>query len=91
MLPKVATDDRTVIITSVNEAFARPNSLLGLFRESFQVGEGIGHLLDNVLVVAVDAKAFDQLLQGRAPTLLPPAGEDHGPQLRQQLHDRGLR
>ena len=58
LLPKVATDDRTVIITSVNEAFARPNSLLGLFRESFQVGEGIGHLLDNVLVVAVDAKAF---------------------------------
>ena len=58
MLPKVATDDRTVIITSVNEAFARPNSLLGLFRESFQVGEGIGHLLNNVLVVAVDAKAF---------------------------------
>jgi len=38
VLPKVATDDRTVIITSVNEAFARPNSLLGLFRESFQVG-----------------------------------------------------
>ncbi|XP_002456849.1 uncharacterized protein At4g15970 [Sorghum bicolor] len=58
VLPKVATDDRTVIITSVNEAFARPNSLLGLFRESFQVGEGIGHLLNNVLVVAVDAKAF---------------------------------
>ena len=60
LLPKVATDDRTVIITSVNEAFARPNSLLGLFRESFQVGEGIGHLLNNVLVVAVDAKAYER-------------------------------
>ncbi|WVZ67639.1 LOW QUALITY PROTEIN: hypothetical protein U9M48_016690 [Paspalum notatum var. saurae] len=58
LLPSVATDDRTVIITSVNEAFARPNSLLGLFRESFRGGEGIERLLDHVLVVAVDAMAF---------------------------------
>ena len=58
MLPKVATDDRTVIITSVNEAFARPNSLLGLFRERFRAGEGTKHLLDHVLVVAVDTVAF---------------------------------
>ncbi|TVU36025.1 hypothetical protein EJB05_17935, partial [Eragrostis curvula] len=58
LLPKVATDDRTVIITSVNEAFARPNSLLGVFRESFRAGEGIEHLLNHVLVDAVDAKAF---------------------------------
>jgi hypothetical protein len=59
LLPRVATDDdRTVILTSVNEAFARPNSLLGLFRESFRAGEGTEHLLDHVLVVAVDAMAF---------------------------------
>ncbi|EAY77007.1 hypothetical protein OsI_04964 [Oryza sativa Indica Group] len=58
LLPKVATDDRTVIITSVNEAFARPNSLLVLFRESFAAGEKIAHLLDHVLVVAVDPAAF---------------------------------
>ncbi|XP_071683732.1 uncharacterized protein At4g15970-like [Lolium perenne] len=58
LLPKVATDDRTVIITSVNEAFARPGSLLDLFRESFYAGEKINHLLDHVLVVAVDAAAY---------------------------------
>ena len=58
LLPKVATDDGTVIITSVNEAFARPNSLLDLFRESFRAGEGIEHLLSHVLVVAVDDMAF---------------------------------
>ncbi|KAJ1286850.1 hypothetical protein BS78_03G383700 [Paspalum vaginatum] len=58
LLPSVATDDKTVIITSVNEAFARPDSLLGLFRESFRGGEGIEHLLAHVLVVAVDAMAF---------------------------------
>jgi hypothetical protein len=58
LLPKVATDDGTVIITSVNEAFARPGSLLDVFRESFRAGEGIEHLLDHVLVVAVDDAGF---------------------------------
>ncbi|XP_006645244.1 uncharacterized protein At4g15970-like [Oryza brachyantha] len=59
LLPKVATEDRTVIITSVNEAFARPGSLLDLFRESFLAGDRIARLLDHVLVVAVDPAAFD--------------------------------
>ncbi|KAI5002845.1 hypothetical protein ZWY2020_027495 [Hordeum vulgare] len=58
LLPKVATDDRTVIITSVNEAFARPGSLLGLFRESFHAGERIDHFLDHLIVVAVDPMAY---------------------------------
>uniref|UniRef100_A0A0E0JSW9 Nucleotide-diphospho-sugar transferase domain-containing protein n=1 Tax=Oryza punctata TaxID=4537 RepID=A0A0E0JSW9_ORYPU len=58
LLPKVAMDDRTVIITSVNEAWARPGSLLDLFRDSFKNGEGIAHLLDHVLVVAVDPAGF---------------------------------
>ncbi|CAM0884384.1 unnamed protein product [Alopecurus aequalis] len=58
LLPKVATDDKTVIITSVNEAFARPGSLLGLFRESFYAGERIAHLLDHLLVIAVDRAAY---------------------------------
>jgi hypothetical protein len=57
LLPKVATDDRTVIITSVNEAFARPGSLLDLFRESFYAGEKISHLLDHLVVVAIDSAA----------------------------------
>ncbi|KAL5226593.1 hypothetical protein ABZP36_014858 [Zizania latifolia] len=60
LLPKVAMEDRTVIITSVNEAWARPGSLLDLFRDSFKNGEGIAHLLDHVLVVAVDPAGFDR-------------------------------
>ncbi|KAM0931356.1 hypothetical protein ACQ4PT_000396 [Festuca glaucescens] len=58
LLPKVATEDRTVIITSVNEAFARPGSLLDLFRESFYAGDGIAHFLNHTLIVAVDATAY---------------------------------
>ncbi|KAL6877624.1 hypothetical protein ACP4OV_012839 [Aristida adscensionis] len=58
LLPKVATEDGTVIITSVNEAWARPNSLMGLFRESFRNGEGIAHLLNHTLIVALDEGGF---------------------------------
>jgi hypothetical protein len=58
LLPKVAMEDRTVIITSVNEAWAAPGSLLDLYRDSFKNGEGIAHLLDHVLVVAVDPAGF---------------------------------
>uniref|UniRef100_A0ACD5XF56 Uncharacterized protein n=1 Tax=Avena sativa TaxID=4498 RepID=A0ACD5XF56_AVESA len=58
LLPKVATDDGTVIITSVNEAWAEPGSLLDLFREGFKNGEDTAHLLNHTLIVAVDAGAL---------------------------------
>ncbi|KAL6909557.1 hypothetical protein ACP4OV_001838 [Aristida adscensionis] len=51
-------DDRTVIITCVNQAWAAPGSLLDLFMESFRVGDGIAHLLDHVLIVAMDPTAM---------------------------------
>jgi hypothetical protein len=38
----------------VNEAWARPNSLLDLYLESFKNGEGTARLLSHVLVVALD-------------------------------------
>ncbi|PUZ36069.1 hypothetical protein GQ55_9G010600 [Panicum hallii var. hallii] len=51
-------DDRTVIITCVNHAWAAPGSLLDLFLESFRVGDGIADLLDHVLIVAMDPLAM---------------------------------
>ncbi|CAN6321951.1 unnamed protein product [Urochloa humidicola] len=51
-------DDRTVIITCVNEAWAAPGSLLDLFLESFRAGEGISHLLGHLLIVAMDPPAM---------------------------------
>jgi hypothetical protein len=59
LLPKVAMEDKTVIITSVNEAWAQPNSLLDLYLESFKNGEDTAHLLSHVLVVALDPAGFD--------------------------------
>ncbi|KAJ4798536.1 Nucleotide-diphospho-sugar transferase family protein [Rhynchospora pubera] len=60
LLQKAATDDKTVIITSVNEAWATPNSLLDLFLESFHIGKNIEHLLSHLIIVALDPKAFER-------------------------------
>jgi hypothetical protein len=40
-------EDRTVILTSVNEVWTRPNSLLDIFLDSFKNGEDTAHLLDH--------------------------------------------
>ncbi|KAF8648597.1 hypothetical protein HU200_064641 [Digitaria exilis] len=60
LLPKVAMEDKTVILTPVNEAWARPGSLLDLYLESFKNGEDIAHLVNHVLVVALDSLGFDR-------------------------------
>ena len=52
-------ENRTVIITSVNEAWAQPGSLLDLYLESFRNGVDIAHLLNHLLVVALDARGFE--------------------------------
>jgi Nucleotide-diphospho-sugar transferase len=47
ILLKIASmSDNTVILTSVNEAWTAPNSLLDLFLESFHASEEIEHLLN---------------------------------------------
>ncbi|KAF8754900.1 hypothetical protein HU200_011360 [Digitaria exilis] len=53
-------EDRTVIITSVNEAWAQPGSLLDIYLERFKNGEEIAHLLNHLLVVALDAGGFER-------------------------------
>ncbi|KAM0890514.1 hypothetical protein ACQ4PT_027001 [Festuca glaucescens] len=58
VLKNASMEDGTVIMTSINRAYAAPGSLLDLFMESFRLGEGTAHLLDHVLIVAVDPGAF---------------------------------
>ncbi|XP_066380175.1 uncharacterized protein At1g28695-like isoform X2 [Miscanthus floridulus] len=59
LLRAVADEDRTVIMTSVNEAWAAQDSLLDLFLESFRSGERIAHFVDHLLVVALDGGALE--------------------------------
>ncbi|CAO2167543.1 unnamed protein product [Urochloa humidicola] len=58
LLSKVATEDRTVILTTVNEVWTRPNSLLDIFLGGLRGGEDTAHLVDHVLIVTVDAGSF---------------------------------
>lgn len=60
LLPRVAMEDRTVILTLANEAWTQPGSLLDIYRESFRNGEDTERFLNHVLVIAVDAGGFDR-------------------------------
>ncbi|XP_037410027.1 uncharacterized protein At1g28695-like [Triticum dicoccoides] len=60
LLRTVADEHKTVIMTSVNEAWAAEGSLLDLLLESFRAGERIAHFVDHLLVVALDAGALER-------------------------------
>jgi hypothetical protein len=51
-------EDKTVIMTFTNGAFASPGSLLDLFLHSFRVGVRTAPLLRHLIIVAVDDKAY---------------------------------
>ncbi|BAT06385.1 Os08g0530066 [Oryza sativa Japonica Group] len=63
VLRNASMDDRTVIMTSINRAYAAPGSLLDLFLESFRLGEGTEPLLKHVLIVAMDPAALARCRQ----------------------------
>lgn len=62
ILQKAAMVDKTVIITTLNQAWATPNSMIDLFLESFRLGDGISSFLDHLIIVALDQKAYDRCI-----------------------------
>ncbi|KAF8397806.1 hypothetical protein HHK36_016729 [Tetracentron sinense] len=58
VLKEAAMEDRTVILTTLNEAWASPDSIIDLFLESFQTGDHTRRLLDHLVVIALDQKAY---------------------------------
>ncbi|GAA0141785.1 hypothetical protein LIER_02844 [Lithospermum erythrorhizon] len=57
-----AMDNKTVILTTLNEAWASPNSIVDLFLESFRIGEQTRPFLKNLVLIALDEKAFSRCL-----------------------------
>lgn len=55
-------EDKTVILTTLNEAWAVPGSLFDLFLESFRIGVHTRKLLYHLVVVALDQKAYARCL-----------------------------
>ncbi|XP_062193492.1 uncharacterized protein At4g15970-like [Phragmites australis] len=63
LLRRAAMEDKTIIMTFTNEAWTAPGSLMDLFLESFRTGVRTEPLLKHLVIVAVDAKAFERCQQ----------------------------
>lgn len=59
VLKRAATQNKTVIITTLNSAWIAPNSIFDLFLESFKVGNETKGLLNHMVVVALDRNAYN--------------------------------
>ncbi|XP_052176266.1 uncharacterized protein At1g28695-like isoform X1 [Diospyros lotus] len=78
-LAETATENRTVIIAVVNEAYVEgDNAMLDLFMDAFWLGEGTQGLRDHLLVVAADQTSYDRckFLRLHCYRLENSAGED---------------
>ncbi|PIN09197.1 hypothetical protein CDL12_18223 [Handroanthus impetiginosus] len=62
VLKDASMKDNSVILTTLNEAWAAPNSVIDLFLESFRIGEKTRHLLNHLVIVSLDQKAFSRCL-----------------------------
>ncbi|KQJ90910.1 uncharacterized protein At4g15970 [Brachypodium distachyon] len=60
LLRSAAMEDDTIIMTYTNEAWTLPGSLLDLFLESFRIGVKTQPLLKHLVIVTVDARAFER-------------------------------
>ncbi|CAL0322303.1 unnamed protein product [Lupinus luteus] len=62
VLKNASMADKTVIITTLNDAWAEPGSIFDLFLESFHKGNQTEKLLKHLVVVALDRKAYARCL-----------------------------
>ncbi|MFS7894122.1 putative nucleotide-diphospho-sugar transferase [Helianthus anomalus] len=59
VLKAASMQDNTVILTTLNEAWADPNnSILDLFLTSFRLGYHTSRLLNHLVIITLDQKAF---------------------------------
>ncbi|MCL7050557.1 hypothetical protein MKW94_008785 [Papaver nudicaule] len=63
VLKAASTKDKTVILTTLNEAWTTPNSILDLFLESFKIGENTKNLLSHLVISCIDHKAYERCLK----------------------------
>ncbi|XP_026380539.1 uncharacterized protein At4g15970-like isoform X2 [Papaver somniferum] len=62
ILKEAAIGERTVILTTLNEAWAAPGSIIDLFLESFRIGDNTSKLLNHLVIIALDQKAYSRCL-----------------------------
>ncbi|GLJ48103.1 hypothetical protein SUGI_1015630 [Cryptomeria japonica] len=62
ILQRADMGNKTVIITTLNQAWATPNSMIDLFLETFHTGEETSRLLNHLVIVALDQKAYNRCI-----------------------------
>lgn len=62
ILSRAAMPNKTVIITTLNEAWAAKGTMIDLFLLSFRRGKDIEHLLEHLVIVTLDRKAHERCL-----------------------------
>ncbi|XP_062110999.1 uncharacterized protein At4g15970-like [Humulus lupulus] len=62
VLRNATMKDKTVIMTTLNDAWAEPNSIFDLFIKSFKVGKNTEGLLKHLVVICLDDKAYSRCI-----------------------------
>ncbi|XP_027925212.1 uncharacterized protein At4g15970-like [Vigna unguiculata] len=62
ILRNASMKDKTVIITTLNDAWSEPGSIFDLFLESFRVGNQTQQLLNHLVVITYDPKTHERCL-----------------------------
>jgi hypothetical protein len=62
LLEKASMPNKTVIITTLNQAWADDGGMLDIYLEGFRQGENTQQLLNHLVIVALDQKAYDRCL-----------------------------
>ncbi|KAF3438335.1 hypothetical protein FNV43_RR21097 [Rhamnella rubrinervis] len=62
VLNRASMKNKTVIITTLNNAWAVPNSIFDLFLESFRIGNNTQKLVNHLVVICMDEKAHSRCL-----------------------------
>lgn len=59
VLERASMPNKTIIMTTLNQAWAQPHTMIQLFLESFREEE-ISHLLPHLVIVALDQVSYDK-------------------------------
>ncbi|KHG02046.1 hypothetical protein F383_25419 [Gossypium arboreum] len=60
ILKNASMVNNTVILTTLNDAWARTGSIVDLFLKSFMLGDGTRKLLDHLVIVSMDERAYNR-------------------------------
>ena len=62
VLRNASMKNKTIIVTTLNDAWAEPNSIFDLFLEGFRIGNKTKRLLKHLVVICLDQKAYARCL-----------------------------